>query len=69
MLILQQYFAWCGQAQVTVLQRRILYRIKKYKNKTSRHGTQLISYLCKWVQLTIALCLISTTLSQESEDR
>ena len=24
-LILQQYFAWCGQEQVTVLQRRMLY--------------------------------------------
>ena len=65
MLILQQYFAWYGQAQVTVLQRRILYWIKIIKT----HGTQLIGYLCKWVQVTIALCLISTTLSQESEDR
>ena len=42
------------------------YTILEKKNKTSEHGTQLVSYSCKWVWVTIALYVTSMMLSHAS---
>ena len=52
MLILQQYFVWCGQTQVTVLQRRILYWIKIIKTKPAdsvAHASNFVAHATNFV--------------------